>query len=225
MLVKDWMSPNVITIEASATLQDAINVMMEKDISILPVMESGRLVGIVTDRDVKHASPSDACLMDFQNIMYHVGRLQISSIMTPNPVTVAPNITLEETAEILMQNDISGLPVVDDDGNLKGIITKNDVFKALVALSGLGRRGVLFALSMPDQPGSIKAVTDLIRKYGGRLMSIVSSYETAPSGQRDVYIRAFNIDRNALSQLVTEIRQKAALLYMVDHREDKREFF
>jgi acetoin utilization protein AcuB len=225
MLVKDWMSSDVKTIEASATLQDAINLMMENDISIVPVLDGGKLVGIVTDRDVKHASPSDACLLDFQNIMYHVGRLQINSIMTPNPITVAPTLTLEEAAETLLQNDISGLPVVDANGDLKGIITKNDVFRALIALSGLSRRGVLFAFRLPDEPGSIKKVTDVIRRHGGRLVSIVSSYETAPPGQRDVYVRAFNIERNDLSDLVTELMQKATLLYMVDHREDTRKFF
>jgi len=225
MLVRDWMTHEVITIDVNATLQDAINLMTEKDISILPVTESGKLVGIVTDRDVKQASPSDACLLDFQNIMYHVGRLQIGSIMTPDPVTVSPTLTLEETAEVLMEKDISGVPVVGSDGKLQGIITKNDVFKALVALSGLSRRGVLFALTVSDRPGSIKEVTDLIRRHGGRLASIVSAYETARSGMRDVYIRAFNIDRDDLPQLVTEVRQKANLRYMVDHREDKREFF
>jgi len=145
--------------------------------------------------------------------------------MTPDPVTVSPTLTLEETAEVLMENDISGVPVVGSDGKLQGIITKNDVFKALVALSGLSRRGVLFALTVSDRPGSIKEVTDSIRGHGGRLASIVSAYETAISGMRDVYIRAFNIDRDDLPQLVTEIRQKATLRYMVDHREDKREFF
>lgn len=225
MLVQDWMSSDVKTIEASATLQDAINLMMENDISILPVMDNGKLVGIITDRDVKHASPSDACLLDFQNIMYHVGRLQINSIMTPNPISVTPTLTLEEAAETLMQNDISGLPVVDANGELQGIITKNDVFRALIALSGLSHRGVLFAFRLPDEPGSIKRVTDVIRQHGGRLVSIVSSYETAPSGQRDVYVRAFSIERNDLTQMVAELMQKATIRYMVDHRENTRKFF
>jgi acetoin utilization protein AcuB len=225
MLVKDWMSQEVITIDVTATLQDAINVMMEHDISILPVMDSGKLVGIVTDRDVKHASPSDACLLDFQNIMYHVARLQIGSIMTPDPITVSPDLTLEEAAEILMHNHISGVPVVDANGKLQGIITKNDVFAALIALSGLKRRGVLFAFSLEDRPGCIKEVTDVIREHGGRLVSIVSSYETAPAGHRHVYVRAFNIDRDVLSQLVAEFRKTSTLLYIVDHRENKREFF
>ncbi|MBI4962890.1 MAG: CBS domain-containing protein [Desulfomonile tiedjei] len=225
MLVKDWMSTNVITIDVKATLQDAINMMMEHDIGLLPVMEEGKLVGVVTDRDVKHASPSDACLLDFQNIMYHVARLQVGSFMSQNPVTVPLNLTIEETAEVLMQHDISGAPVVDDAGHVRGIITKNDLFAALISMTGLAQKGVSFGFQVQDNAGSIKAVTDVIRKYGGRLVSIVSTYETAPQGYRQVYVRAFNLDRNTFPELVQELQKLAQVLYTVDHRDNTREFF
>jgi acetoin utilization protein AcuB len=225
MLVKDWMSTNVITIDVKATLQDAINVMMEHGISLLPVMEDGKLVGVVTDRDVKHASPSDASLLDFQNIMYHVARLEVGSFMSQNPVTVPLDLTIEETAEILMQHDISGAPVVDDKGQVRGIITKNDLFAALMSMTGLTHRGVSFGFQVEDTAGSIKTITDVIRKYGGRLVSIVSTYETAPQGYRQVYVRAFNLDRGTFPELVQELQKMARLLYTVDHRDNKREFY
>jgi len=225
MLVKDWMSTNVITIDVNATLQDAINLMMEHDISLLPVMEEGKLVGVVTDRDVKHASPSDACLLDFQNIMYHVARLEVASIMSPRPVTVPMDFTIEETAETLMQHNISGAPVVDDAGQVKGIITKNDLFAALISMTGLTERGISFGFEVEDRPGSIKAVTDVIRKFGGRLVSIVTTYETAAEGYRQVYVRAFNLDRSTFPQLVQELRETARLLYTIDHRDNTREFY
>lgn len=225
MLVKDWMSTNVITIDVKATLQDAINLLMEHDISLLPVMEEGKLVGVVTDRDVKHASPSDACLLDFQNIMYHVARLEVGSIMNANPVTVPVNLTVEEAAEVLLQHNISGAPVVGDGGQVKGVITKNDLFAALISMTGLTKRGVSFGFQLKDSPGSIKEVTDVIRKYGGRLVSIVSTYEAVPEGYRQVYVRAFNVDRNTLSDLVQELRKISRLLYMVDHRDNTREFY
>lgn len=225
MLVKDWMSTNVITIDVKSTLQDAINLMMEHDISLLPVMEEGRLVGVVTDRDVKHASPSDACLLDFQNIMYHVARLEVGSIMSPNLVTIATDLTIEETAEILMQHNISGAPVVDDAGRVKGIITKNDLFAALISMTGLTQRGVTFGIQVEDTPGSIKEVTDVIRNFGGRLVSIVTTYETAPQGYRQVYVRAFNLNRTTFPELVQELQKTARLLYTVDHRDNKREFY
>lgn len=225
MLVQDWMSADVVTIDVNAKIQDAINMLMDHHISMLPVLDGGKLVGIVTDRDLKHASPSDACLLDFQNIMYHVSRLEVGAIMSPNPITVPPELTIEETAEILLRHNISSVPVVDEAGQIKGVITKDDIFSALVSLSGLSHRGVLFGFELDDRPGSIKEVTDAIRKSGARLVSIVTTYEDAPEGHRYVYVRAFGIDRNSLGALENELQATGKLLFTVDHKENKRKFF
>lgn len=225
MLVSQWMSTNVITLEVTEPMQHAINVMMDNHISMLPVMEEGKLVGIVTDRDLKRASPSDATLMDIQQVLYHLSRLEVGAIMSRYPITVPEDFTVEETAEVLLSNRISGCPVVDKDGNIKGIVTKNDLFKALIALSGLTKRGVQFGFLLEDKPGSIKDVSDVLRKYGARLVSIMSTYEKAPEGFRYVYIRAFNIDREHLVQLNKELHSIAKMLYMVDHRDNVREIY
>jgi acetoin utilization protein AcuB len=225
MLVKDWMSKEVITIDASEPMQHAINLLMEHNISMLPVMEDGKLVGIVTDRDLKRASPSDATLMDIQQVLYHLSRLEVGAIMSRYPVTVPIDFTIEESAEILLKNNISGCPVVDGEGEIRGVITKNDLFKALISLSGLGKRGVQFGFLLEDRPGSIKEVTDVIRAHGARLGSIMSSYEKAPEGFRLVYIRAFKVDRDRMPELECELKAKAKMIYMVDHRENKREIF
>ncbi len=225
MLVKDWMSKKIITLDVNDTMQHAINVSMENRISMMPVMEEGKLVGIITDRDLKRASPSDAALMDIQQILYHLSRLEVGAIMTRYPITIPIDYTIEEAAEVLRSNRISGAPVVDSDGIIRGLITKNDLFKALIAISGLSKRGVQFGFVLQDVPGSIKTVTDIIRKYNARLVSILSSYEKAPEGFRHVYIRAFNIDRESLNNMVEELRSTAQMTYMVDHRENIREIY
>lgn len=225
MLVKNWMNKSVVTIDSRAPLQEAINLLMENDISILPVMEDGKLVGIVTDRDVKRASPSDACLLDFQNVMYHVARMAVGSIMSKPALTISTDRTIEETAEVLLENNISGAPVVDEKGEIKGIITKDDLFAALISLSGLSHRGVLFGFLLKDAPGSIREVTDPIREQGGRLASIVSTYESAPERSRYVYIRAFDLDAEAISNLQNEYLAKGVILFKVDLSNNEREFF
>lgn len=225
MLTKDWMSKDVISLNVTDTLRHAVNVSTESHISIMPVLEDGKLVGIVTDRDLKRASPSDATFLDIQEIVYHLSRLEVGAIMSRNPITVPPDFTMEETAEVLLANEISGVPVVDHEGNVIGIITKNDLFKAMISLAGLSKRGMQFGFLLEDRPGSIKEVTDVIRHYDCRLASILSSYEKAPEGYRHVYIRAFNVGRETLSQLLAELKSKAKLLYMVDHRENKREIY
>ena len=145
--------------------------------------------------------------------------------MSRHPVTLSMDLTMEEAAEILLNHKISGAPVVDAAGELKGIITKSDMFRALMSLSGLSHRGVLFGFLLEDKPGSIKEITDVIRSYNARLVSILSSYDMAPEGYRNVYIRAFNIDREKLGSLTEELKQKAKMLYMVDHKENVREIY
>jgi acetoin utilization protein AcuB len=219
------MSTNVVTVDIDATMQHAINLTMDHSVKILPVLEQRRLVGIVTDRDLRRASPADNVLLDIRQIMHHLSRVQVRTIMTRDPITVPPDFTVEETAEVLLKHDISGCPVVDESGGLVGIITKNDLFKAVISLTGLSKRGIQFGFVLEDRQGSIKDVTDVIRSHGGRLVSVLSTREGAPDGQRYVYVRAFQIDRSELTKILEECKHKARLLYMVDHRENKRRIF
>jgi acetoin utilization protein AcuB len=115
--------------------------------------------------------------------------------------------------------------VVDNNGTVVGTITQTDIFKVLISLTGFGKRGIQFAFVLEDRPGSIKEVADIIRKYRGRMASILSSYEREPEGFRRVHIRAFDIDRTKLSELKKELKSSAKLLYVIDHRENKREIY
>ncbi len=184
-------------------------------------MRKGELVGILTDRDVKRASASDATSLDIHELIYLLSRIKVADIMSKNVITVPPNYTIDETASVLLKNKISGAPVVEN-GRIVGIITQLDLFRALISMSGLERRGIHFGFQVEDRPGSIKEVTDVIRDFRGRLVSIFSSYERAPKGFRHVYVRAYGIDRKKLPQLLEELQKKATVLYFVDHKEDKR---
>lgn len=225
MLVSNWMSKNVITVDVDASMQDAMKQMKEKDIRMLPVLKKGQLVGVVTDRDLKRASASDATTLDVHELLYLVSKIKVRNIMTKNPITVPQNFTVEETAEVLLRHKISGAPVVDQNGQLVGTITQTDLFRVLISLTGVGKGGIQFAFQLEDRPGSIKEVADIIRLYGGRMVSILTSYDSVPEGYRKVFIRMHSIERARLQQLKEELSYKAALIYMVDHRENIREIF
>lgn len=225
MLVRNWMSKPVITIDANASMQDATKLLKEHGVSILPVTKRGALAGVVTDRDLKRASASDASTLEVHELLYLLSKIKVQELMARDPVTVQDDYTIEETAEILMNNKISGAPVLDRGGTLVGVITKNDVFKALISLTGISRRGIQFALRAEDRPGSIKDLTDIMREYGGRMASILSSYERVPKGYRNVYVRMYGVDREKLSEIRQRLGEKALLLYMVDHRENRREIY
>lgn len=225
MLVRNWMSQNVITIDINDSMMHATKNLKEYDIRMLPVMKKGELVGIITDRDLKRASASDASTLEIHELLYLVSKIKVQDIMTKDPITVPSDYTLEETAEVLFKNKISGVPVVNYKGEIVGMITETDLFRAMMSLSGVAKRGVQFAFQLEDRSGSIKEVADIIRQYGGRMVSILSSYDGVPTGYRRAYIRTYGIDRHRLPRLKEKLNKKAPLLYMVDLRENKREIY
>jgi acetoin utilization protein AcuB len=225
MLVKNWMSKNVITINEDDSMQDAMKLMKQHSIRMLPVLRKGVLIGVLTDRDLKRASASDATTLDVHELLFLLSKIKVKNIMSKNPIMVPPDLTVEETAEILLTNKISGAPVVDETGKIVGTITQSDLFRVLISLTGVGKRGIQFAFLIEDRPGSIKSLADPIREHGGRMVSILTSYDNVPEGYRKVYIRFFGLDRTKLPSLKEELREVAKLLYIVDHRENKREIY
>jgi acetoin utilization protein AcuB len=225
MLVKNWMSKDVITADVNDSMQDALKLLKENNIRMLPVLKKSKLVGILTDRDLKRASASDATTLDVHELLYLLTRIKVKDLMTKNPITVPPEFTVEETARVLLKNKISGVPVVDDKGTVVGVITQTDIFKVIISLTGIGDEGIQFGFRLEDRSGSIKEVADIIREFGGRMVSILTTYDGVPDGYRNVYIRMRSIERSQIQKLKARLREKAALLYMVDHRENNREFY
>jgi acetoin utilization protein AcuB len=225
MLVKNWMSKSVITADVNDSMQDAMRLLKEHGIRMLPVMKKGKVVGIVTDRDLKRASASDATTLEVHELLYLVGKIKVKDIMTKDPITVPPDYTAEETAQVLLDGKISGAPVVDDNGQVVGTITQTDIFRVLISLTGIGNGGIQFGFQIEDRTGSIEEVTDIIREYGGRMVSILTSYDDVPEGYRKVYIRMHSIERSKLKKLKIALSEQAALLYMIDQPEDNREIY
>ncbi len=225
MLVKNWMTKEVFTIDENDSMSHAVHLMKEHNVRMLPVLKGSKLVGIVSDTDLKRASASDATTLEMHEILYLITKIKIKSIMSEKPITVPPDYTVEEAAELMTKHKVSGVPVVKAGGQLVGIITRDDLFKVLMSLSGFSKRGIQFGFQLDDRPGSIKEVTDVIRNSGGRIASILSSYEHVPAGFRAVHIRAYDLDRTKLPQLKKQLMDNTTVLYIVDHRENTREIF
>jgi len=224
MLVKNWMSKPVITVEPASTLQEATKLLKEHRIRLLPVLDKEDLVGVVTDRDLKRTSASDARPLETHELLYLIAKIRVREIMTKNPITVSEEFTVEEAAETLLRHKISGAPVVDRNGRLAGVITQTDIFRVLMSLTGMPGRGIQFGFRVENRPGSIKEVTDVLRTYGCRIASLLSTFDDR-SGHRHVYVRAFDCDRTRLDEMKNKLAATATLLYVVDHREKKKEFF
>jgi acetoin utilization protein AcuB len=226
MLVRDWMNRELVTVAADDSMETAALKMKAHDVRLLPVMiKKDVLVGVVSDRDLKRASASDATLLEVHELAYLLTQVKVKDIMTPHPVTVNWDFTVEEAAALMLSRQISGLPVIGPDDKLMGIITQNDVFRLLIALTGVGRRGMQFALEVADHPGALHAVEEAIRAHGGRIISILTSREGAGQGYRKVFVRAQEVKRAELAQLMATLGQAGRLLYLVDHLENRRQVF
>lgn len=216
MLVKDWMTPDPVTITDDTSMMKAIHLMKQNRFRRLPVMHDGRLVGIVTDRDLKEASPSKATTLDVHELYYLLAELQVKDIMTRDPITVRPDDTVEHAAQLMLENTISGLPVVDESGRLCGILTQSDVFRAFMHITGIQQGGVQFALRLEDRPGLIKEVVDLLRAQGARFVSLLTSYTSSREGYRDVYIRVKNLSAEGVKAAKEELAKRFELLYVIE---------
>jgi acetoin utilization protein AcuB len=218
MLVKDWMSKDPITITDETSMMKAIHLMKQNRFRRLPVLHEGRLVGIVSDRDLKEASPSKATTLDVHELYYLLAELHVKDIMTRDPVVVSPDSTVEHAAQLMLENTISGLPVVDDAGKVVGILTQSDVFRAFMHITGILQGGVQFALRLEDRPGLIKEVVDLLREKGARFVSLLTSYTSAHEGYREIYVRVKNLTPEALEAAKKELASRHEVLYV---REEK----
>lgn len=131
-LVQDWMSRDVITITTDDTLADADQLMITHVVRRLPVVDSGRLLGIVTYGDIRSARPSRAASLSKRETDSLAAELPVDEIMTRDPLTIYQNATIGKAAQMMLNNMISGLPVIDLKGALVGIITESDIFRLVV---------------------------------------------------------------------------------------------
>ncbi len=132
-LVKDWMTTDVLTVLPETSLPEAHQIMVSEEIRRLPVVDDeGRLIGMVTLGDVRGAQPSPATSLSIWEMNYVLSNLKIEKIMSPNPITIHPEQTIGEAARIMLENRISGIPVVNAEGRICGIITESDIFSMVV---------------------------------------------------------------------------------------------
>lgn len=131
-LVRDWMTRDIITVFPDTTILEAGQLMVDRTIRRLPVVENGRLVGIVTYGDVRGARASAATGLDLWELSFILSKLTVREIMTPNPVTISPDDTIGLAAQHMLNYMIGGLPVLDNKGVLVGIITESDIFRVVV---------------------------------------------------------------------------------------------
>ncbi|NHZ45579.1 CBS domain-containing protein [Nitratidesulfovibrio liaohensis] len=214
MLIREWMTQDVITVTPDTSMMKASKILKENRIRRLPVVDAeGRLIGIVSDRDIKEASPSKATTLDMHELYYLLSEIKVKDIMTRDPFTVRADDTVETVALNMIEKRIGGLPVIDDAGKLVGIISDSDVFKVLITITGVRHGGVQFAFELENTPGTLKPIVDTLREHNARIISILTSMDDSSGPTRRVYIRILPMDRAEENRIIEAVKSRFSLMY------------
>ena len=154
MLVRDWMTKDPLTVAPDTPVLEAINLLRNKGFRRLPVVKGGKLVGLVTDKDLKDAMPSKATTLSVWEMNYLLSKLTVQEVMAKPVITVEADAPLEKAALLMEEKKIGGLPVMDGE-KLVGIITVTDVLRAFIEVLGLKMGGLRITVDIPDVPGAL----------------------------------------------------------------------
>lgn len=202
MFVKNRMTRQPITVSPDMDIDDAMICMHKNNIRRLPIVDNGKLVGIVTDKDLVRVAPSAATTLSKYEMKSLLSKIKLNDIMTKkNLITVNENAPLEEAALLMSQNRISGLPVLSDVGAVVGMITETDIFNALVAIMGLKEGKTRITIDVEDKIGVVSDISQIFTKSGNS----IDSFVTCPKekGKYDIIIRG-NFDGEAMKKKLEE---------------------
>ncbi len=172
MTVGKRMTSNPVTILPNGSVAEARKIMQREKIHRLPVTDKhGKLVGIVTEKDLLKAAPSAATSLDVYEISELLSELKVETVMTPDPVSIDESTTIEDAARIMSDNNIGGLPILRDN-HICGIITESDLFKIFIELFGARRSGIRATILIPEKRGELADIASSIRDKGGNIISI-----------------------------------------------------
>jgi acetoin utilization protein AcuB len=207
MLVEERMSRPVITTHADVAIMDAYDLMQKENIRRLPVVDrEGKLIGMVSEREILQASPSQATSLSIWELNYLMAKISIEEIMTKEVITVEANTPLEEAALLMADHKIGGLPVMKD-GKIVGIVTETDLFKVFLELMGARDPGVRLAVLVRNIPGELAQLTKAILDLDGNIVAMgTTSGEDTSTGE--ITMKVEGVSEEELLKAVEPLVQK-----------------
>lgn len=172
MAVRDFMTRKVIYISPDTTIAHAADLMREQDIHRLPVIEYDKLVGLVTEGTIAEASPSKATTLSIYEMNYLLNKTKVKDVMIRDVITVSQFASLEDAVYLMFKHKVGILPVMDN-GQMSGVITDRDVFKAFLKVSGYGEDGVRVRCLVEDRAGILGTVLRIISELGYNVANTV----------------------------------------------------
>ncbi len=164
MYVRQFMTSQVFTVSPDESIADTLVLMREKKIDRLPVMEKGKLVGFVTDGDLREVSPSPATTLSVFELNYLIAKTPIREVAVKKVVTCHPDTRIEDAALLMREHKIGGLPVLEED-KLVGIITGYDILDAFLDIMGARSPGERVLIEAKDKIGVLLDIATTIKQF------------------------------------------------------------
>ncbi|MFA6695823.1 MAG: CBS domain-containing protein, partial [Sphaerochaeta sp.] len=162
MIIERRMTRNPVTATPDMSIAEASTLMKQEKVHRLPVLDKEkRLVGIITEKDILYATPSPATSLSIHEMAYLLSKLTVKKLMSKNVVSITKDTTVEEAARMMVDQDLSSLPVLEGQ-QLIGIVTKSDMFKILLELFGARHFGVRLTFVVEDKPGTIAKISQVL---------------------------------------------------------------
>ncbi len=206
MLVGERMSHPIISMAPDMPVHDALNMFKRERIRRAPVVKEGKLVGIVSDKDLLNASPSPASSLSVWEMNYLLSKITVSEVMTKKVITVAEDTPIEEAARIMADNKIGGLPVMRDN-HVVGIITETDLFKIFLELMGARESGVRVTVLIEEKRGQLAKITEAVANAGGNFVAFGQFSGEDPS-TRLVTFKVAGLKKDEVKKAVSEIAKE-----------------
>ncbi len=174
MRIRDFMTKNPITVDSETLVLDAQKIMRENNIRRLPVVDKGKLVGIVTQHDLLMAAPSPATSLSVHELHYLLAKMKIKEIMKKNPITVSPDTTFEEAFKIGQEKKIGSFPVVEN-GKLVGIVTESDIVRFVTRALGIREEGARITIEgLGGKLGELNKIISIADQHQTAILSMIS---------------------------------------------------
>ncbi len=204
MKVSDRMSVNVRTVGMDTNINEAFSLMKENNVRRLPIVDKGKVAGIITLSDLNQAAPSSATTLSIHELNYLLAKTKIRDVVPKKQkvVTIGPNNFIETAAKVMRKNRISGLPVVENN-QLVGIVTETDIFDAFIDILGVKKTHTRIDFYTDDRPGTIACITGIVSDKGINILNTVVYWDDKV-GKYKMILRLEDLD---CSEVVAELKK------------------
>ncbi len=187
MNIKHWMTRNPITVKPSTPVMEASQIMKENNIRRLPVVKKGKVVGMITQRNILETSPSAATSLSVHELNYILHKMTVEEVMTKDPVILSPDDSVVDALQMGHEQHIGSFPVVDDRGVLVGIVTESEIYKAMRSLLGDRKMDsvvIVEGLHLNQEIGTMSKLASIVEARGVALLGMFSLRQRTKPGWR-----------------------------------------